>query len=74
MKALEDAKAEYQAILDSIKKMVNDVKTEVKTSSEEESVLNNLDTGIGELEKKVQFDVQRLSQLLSIAGFRSRQV
>ena len=69
MKALEDAKAEYQAILDSIKKMVNDVKTEVKTSSEEESVLENLDTGIGELEKKVQFDVQRLSQLLSIASF-----
>ena len=69
MKALEDAKAEYQAILDSIKKMVNDVKTEVKTSSEEESVFNNLDTGIGELEKKVQFDVQRLSQLLSIASY-----
>jgi len=69
MKALEDAKAEYQAILDSIKKMVNDVKTEVKTSSEEESVLENLDTGIGELEKKVQFDVQRLSQLLSITSF-----
>ena len=69
MKALEDAKAEYQAILDSIKKMVNDVKTEVKTNSEEESVINNLETGIGELEKKVQFDVQRLSQLLSIASF-----
>ena len=69
MKALEDAKAEYQAILDSIKQMVNDVKTEVKTSSEEENVINNLETGIGELEKKVQFDVQRLSQLLSVAGF-----
>ena len=32
-------------------------------------MLNNLDTGIGELEKKVQFDVQRLSQLLSITSF-----
>jgi hypothetical protein len=69
MKALEDTKAEYQAILDNIRKMVNDVKTEVKNSSEEESVINNLDENIGELEKKVQFDVQRLSQLLSVAGF-----
>jgi len=69
MKALEDAKAEYQAILDNIKQMVNDVKTEVKTSSEEENMINNLETGIGELEKKVQFDVQRLSQLLSVASF-----
>jgi FMN phosphatase YigB (HAD superfamily) len=69
MNALEDAKAEYQAILDSIRKMVDDMKTEVKTSSEEESVMNNLDVSIGELEKKVQFDVQRLSQLLSIASF-----
>jgi hypothetical protein len=69
MKALEDSKAEYQAILDSIRKMVNDVKTEVKTRSEEETVINNLDTGIGELEKKAQFDVQRLSQFLSVASF-----
>jgi len=68
MKALEDAKAEYQAILDSIKKMANDVKAET-SGKEEESVLENLDTSIGELEKKVQFDVQRLSQLLSIASF-----
>jgi len=68
MNALEDSKAEYQAILDSIRKMVNDVKAET-SGKEEESVLNNLDVSIGELEKKVQFDVQRLSYLLSVASF-----
>ena len=68
MNALEDAKAEYQAILDSIRKMVSDVKAET-SGKEEESVLNNLDVSIGELEKKVQFDVQRLSYLLSVASF-----
>ena len=69
MNALEEAKAEYQAILDSIRKMVDDVKEETTSGDEEESVLENLDTGIGELEKKVQFDVQRLSYLLSVASF-----
>ena len=68
MNALEDAKAEYQAILDSIRKMVSNVKAET-SGKEEESVLNNLDVSIGELEKKVQFDVQRLSYLLSVVSF-----
>jgi hypothetical protein len=68
MNALEDAKAEYQSILDSIKNMVDDVKAET-SGDEEESVLDNLDASIGELEEKVQFDVQRLSYLLSIASF-----
>ncbi|MCQ4335704.1 MAG: hypothetical protein RXN50_03285, partial [Sulfolobaceae archaeon] len=39
------------------------------SSSEEETVLNSLDKGIGELEKKVGFDLRRLSYLLSIASF-----
>lgn len=68
MKALEDSKAEYQAILDNIRKIINDVKAET-SGKEEESVVNNLDTGIGELEKKVQFDVQRLSNILSMVSF-----
>jgi hypothetical protein len=69
MKALEDAKAEYQAILDSIKKLVNGVKAETTSVKEEESVLENLDTSIGELEKKVQFDLKRLSYFLSMVSF-----
>jgi hypothetical protein len=69
MKALEDAKAEYQAILDSIKKLVNDVKAETTSAKEEESVVKNLDENIGELEKKVQFDLKRLSYFLSMVSF-----
>ena len=69
MKALEDAKAEYQAILDSIKKLVNDVKAETTSVKEEENVVKTLDTGIGELEKKVQFDLKRLSYFLSLVSF-----
>ena len=72
-KALEDAKTKYQAqfqtILDSLKKMADNVKAETTSNSEEEAVLNSLDKGIGELEKKVGFDLQRLSHLLAIASF-----
>jgi FMN phosphatase YigB (HAD superfamily) len=69
MKALEDAKAEYQAILDSIRKLVDDVKAETTSAKEEESVMETLDTNIGELEKKVQFDLKRLSYFLSMVSF-----
>jgi hypothetical protein len=71
--ALEDAiekyQTQFQSILDSLKKMADNVKAEATSSSEEETVLNSLDKGIGELEKKVGFDLQRLSYLLSIASF-----
>jgi len=71
--ALKDAIEKYQtqlrAIFDSLKKMADNVKAETTSSSEEETVLNSLDKGIGELEKKVGFDLQRLSYLLSIASF-----
>ncbi len=72
-KALENAIEKYQtqlqAIFDSLKKMADNVKAEATSGSEEEAVLNSLDNGIGELEKKVGFDLQRLSHLLAIASF-----
>ncbi len=72
-KALENAIEKYQtqlqAIFDSLKKMADNVKAETTSGSEEEAVLNSLDNGIGELEKKVGFDLQRLSHLLAIASF-----
>jgi hypothetical protein len=67
--AIEKNQAQLQAILDSLKKMADNVKAETTSSSEEETVLNSLDKGIGELEKKVGFDLQRLSHILSIASF-----
>jgi hypothetical protein len=69
MKALEHAKAQYQAILDSIKKMVSNAKAETTSAKEEESATNDLSTSISELEKKVRFDLQKLSYLLSAVGF-----
>jgi tetratricopeptide (TPR) repeat protein len=69
MKALEEAKAEYQAILDSIKKLVDDVKAETTSSKEEESVVETLDTSIGELQKKLQFDLKKLLYFLSVVSF-----
>jgi len=67
--AIEKHQAQLQAIFDSLKKMANDLKAEATSSSEEEAVLNSLDNGIGELMKKVGFDLQRLSHLLAIASF-----
>jgi len=69
MKMLEDAKAQYQSILDSVKKLYDDVKAETTSAKEEKSVTNNLSTSIVELEKKVGFDLRRLSYLLSVASF-----
>ena len=69
MKMLEDAKAQYQSILDSVKKLYDDVKAETTSAKEEESMMNDLSTSIVELEKKVGFDLRRLSYLLSVAGF-----
>jgi len=67
--AIEKYQTQLQAIFDSLKKMADNVKVETTSSSEEETVLNSLDKSIGELEKKVGFDLQRLSYLLSIASF-----
>ncbi len=67
--AIEKYQTQLQAIFDSLKKMADNVKAEATSSSEEETVLNSLDKGIGELEKKVGFDLRRLSYLLSIASF-----
>ena len=67
--AIEKYQTQLQAIFDSLKKIADNVKAETTSSSEEETVLNSLDKGIGELEKKVGFDLQRLSYLLSIASF-----
>lgn len=61
--------AELQAVLGGVKRTVDNAKAEATSAGEVKFVLKDLGTSVGELEKKVRFDLQKLSYFLSAVGF-----